>query len=63
MTLSEEECSQKWSEISKTLSEIDKRIKDLVFEYENISEEDKIQAAKLHSSAALIMTELEKCMA
>lgn len=61
MTLNEEECAQKWSEINEKLAAIDALIKDLVSQHQKSAEMENIEIAKLHQAAAYAMTELEKC--
>ena len=61
MTLTEEECAQKWAAISETLQNIDDLIKDLVQTHQKSAEFENVEIAKLHHAAAFTMTELEKC--
>ena len=61
MTLNEQECAQKWSEISAKLAAIDVLIDDITAMYPKIDEMENIEIAKLHQAAAYVMTELEKC--
>ena len=61
MTLNEDECAQKWSEINEKLAAIDALIKDLVKSHQKSAEMENIEIVKLHQAAAYAMTELEKC--
>lgn len=62
MTLSEEECAQKWTLINETLSKIDALIKDITQKHQKAGDiENNIEIAKLYHAAAYAMTELEKC--
>ena len=61
MTLTEEECTKKWTSVSETLKSIDSLIKDLVQTHQKSAELDKVEIAKLHQAASFTMTELEKC--
>ena len=61
MTLTEEECAQKWVSVSETLDTLNNLIKDLVQTHQKSTEFENIDIAKLHQAAALTMTELEKC--
>ena len=61
MTLTEEECAQKWAAISEKLNYIDSLIKDLIQFHQKSAEIENREIAKLHQSAAFAMTELEKC--
>ena len=61
MTLNEEECAQKWSEITEKLAAIDALIKDLVGTHQKLAEMENIEIAKLHEAASYAMTELENC--
>lgn len=61
MTLTQEECAQKWTSLSESLNAIDILIKDLVQTHQKSAAFENIEAAKLHQAAAFTMTELEKC--
>ena len=61
MSLTEEECTQKWTFLTEKLAEIDILIKDLTKTHQKSTEMESIEVAKLHQSAAFVMTELEKC--
>ena len=61
MTLSEEECAQKWILLTETLVKIDGLIKDISQKHQNAADLENIEIVKLHQAAAYAMTELEKC--
>lgn len=59
MTLSEQECTQKWEQISSKLDNLDALVNELVKQAEAIPEMGRTDVARLHATVAYIATNLE----
>ncbi len=59
MTLSEQECTQKWEQISDSLDNIDKVVNELVKQAEMVLEMERTEVARLHATVAYIATNIE----
>lgn len=59
MTLSEEECVRKWTEVEECLANVAQEIALLTRKLSQTDKEDQRETARIHALAALVMTQLE----
>lgn len=59
MTLTEAECTQKWSEIGAVLKRLEGIVENLVKEAERVKDAEREEVARLHAVVAYVMTRLD----
>ncbi len=62
MTLTEAECTQKWTEVGSVLKRLEEIVEKLVKQAERSKDADREENAHLHAAVAYVMTHLEDSM-